>query len=66
MLICLAFLLIPGSWSVAIFDDSIVLTHGSISVMSFEIIIGAIVVVDCFDRCIFAPDSAIYSTILLG
>ena len=27
----------------------------SLAVISFDIITGAIVVVDCFDRCVFAP-----------
>ena len=40
-------------------DDSIVLTHVSLDVMSFEITNGAIFVVACFSRCIFKPESAI-------
>ena len=47
-------------------DDSIMLQYGSLSVMSFEIMTGAIVLVACFSRCIFAPDSAISSMFLLG
>ena len=47
-------------------DDSIVFPYGSLAVISFEIITGSIVVVDCFARCILAPDSAIDSVMLLG
>ena len=65
MWICLACLLIPGIWSVAICAEYIMLTSGSHAVMSFEIITGAIVGVDCFYRCIFAPESAIASMLLL-
>ena len=51
----------PGSWSVATCDDSIVLPSVSLSVILFEIITGLIVAVDCFTRCILAPESAIAS-----
>ena len=47
------------------FDESIVLPSGSISFISFDIITGAIVVVDFFSKCIFAPESAIDSVLLL-
>ena len=57
--ICLACLIIPGSWSVSMCDDSIVIPPGCLAVISFQIIKGAIVVVNYFARCIFAPDSAI-------
>ena len=66
MRICLACLLGPGIYSVNICDDSIVLLSGNISVISFEMMTRAIVVVDCFSRCIFAPESAIASMFLLG
>ena len=56
----------PGIWSVAICNDSIVLTYGSLAVMSFEIITGAIFVVAFFARFIFAPKSGISSVFLLG
>ena len=56
----------PGSWSVAICDGSNVLPSGSLAVISFEIMTGAIVVVACFARCIFAPMSAIAGVFLLG
>ena len=47
-------------------DDFIVIPSGSLAVISFDIIEGAIVLVDCFSRCIFAPESAIDSMLLLG
>ena len=55
-----------GIYSVAMCDDSIVLPSGSLDVMSFEIMTGPIVVVACFARCIFSPESAIASVFLLG
>ena len=48
------------------YEESIVIPSGSIVVISFEIIIGYIVVVACFARCIFAPVSIIASVLLLG
>ena len=45
--------------------DYIVLPSCSLSVILFDIIIGSIVVVACFDRCIFAPESAIAIMLLL-
>ena len=54
--IYLDFFIRPVSWSVAICYDSIVLPSGSHAVVLFEIMTGAIVVVDCFSRCIFAPE----------
>ena len=39
---------------------------GSLVVISFDIIAGAILVVALFNRCIFAPESAIASILLLG
>ena len=65
MWICLDCLIIPGSFSVAICEDSIVLPYGSLAFMSFDIITGAIVGVDCFSRCIFTTESAISSMLLL-
>ena len=47
-------------------DDSIVIPYGSLVVISFKIITGAIVVVACFARYIFAPESVIASVLLLG
>ena len=65
MWICISSLLIPGSWSVAICVDSIVLPYGSLALISFTIIIGGIVGVIFFARCIFAPESEIASMLLL-
>ena len=59
-------LLRPSSWSVVVCEDSIVLPYGSLSVISFDIITGAIVVVACFGRCIFAPESVIAVVLFLG
>ena len=47
-------------------DDSIVPPYGSLDVIAFEIITGAIFVVAYFARCIFAPESTIASVFLLG
>ena len=55
-----------GSWSVTIYDEPIVIPSDSLVVMSFEIMTGSIVMVDCFDRCIFVPESDIASVFLLG
>ena len=41
------------------------LPYGSLAVISFEIITGIILGVDFFSRCIFAPESAIASMLLL-
>ena len=38
---------------------------GGLSVISFDIITGAIEVVACFVRCIFAPEYAIFSMFLI-
>ena len=65
MWICLACLIIPGSWSVAIGGEYIVLPPGSIAFISFHIFTGEIVGVACFSRYIFAPESAIASMLLL-
>ena len=54
-----------GSWSVAICYDYIVIPSDSINVMSFEIMTGAIFVVDCFYGCIFVPESDIARVFLL-
>ena len=45
--------------------DSIVSPSGSLALISFSIITGAIVGVACFDRCIFAHESEISSMLLL-
>ena len=66
MLIYLSCLIRPDIWSVAICDDSIVIPSGSLAVMSFEIMTRKIVVVACFARCIFIPESEIASVFLLG
>ena len=66
MWIYLAFLLRPGSWSVVMCDDSIVLPSGGLAVISFEIIAGAIVVVVCVAMFIFTPESAIARMLLPG
>ena len=47
-------------------EDLIVLPSGSITVISFGIITGTLLVVACFDRCIFAPESAISIMFLPG
>ena len=65
MWICLDCLLRPDSWGVVMCEDSIVLPSGSLAVISFDIITGAMVVVACFARCIFAPESAISNMLLL-
>ena len=46
-------------------EESIVIPSGSLSIISFDITQGVIEVVDCFDRCIFVPDSAITSRLIL-
>ena len=46
-------------------EDSSVLPSGILDVFSFDIITGSIVVVDCFGRCILAPESEIVSILLL-
>ena len=47
-------------------NDSIVIPSGSIYVITFGIITRAIVVVDCFARCIFAPEFTIDDVLLPG
>ena len=47
-------------------EDYIVLPSGSLTEISVDIITGAILVVVCFDRCIFAPESEIASMLLQG
>ena len=66
MWIFLACFLRPDIWIAAMFEGSIVFPSRNISVILFYIIIGAVVVVAYFDRCIFAPNSAIASMLLLG
>ena len=46
-------------------EESIVLPSNSLALISFYIITGSNVVVACFYRCIFAPDSVISSMLLL-
>ena len=65
MWICIASLLIPGIWNVAVCVDSIVLPSGSLAFISVSIITGAIVVVVCRARCIFVPESAIASMLVV-
>ena len=47
-------------------EDSIVISCGSLAVISFGIIKGAIVVEACFARCILAPESEIARFLKLG
>ena len=65
MWICIASLLRPGSWSVAICVDSIVIPSISLALISLSIIKGAIVWATCLARCIFASESAIASMLVL-
>ena len=65
MWICLACFLRPGSCSVAMCNDFVFLQYASLSVMLFDIINGDIVLAACFSRCVFAPESDIYSVFLL-
>ena len=65
MWICLASLLRPGSWRVAICFEYIVLPSVIIDFISLSIISGDIVGVACLARCILAPESAIASMLLL-
>ena len=48
------------------YEESIFIPSGSLAVISFEITTGAILVVACFYRCTFAPDSVITSMLLIG
>ena len=63
--IFLACLLRPDNWSVALCVESIVLPYGSLDFIQFSIITGAVLGVDYFARCIFAPASAIDSILVL-
>ena len=65
MCICLDSLLRPDRWSVVMCEDSIVLSSGSLVVVSFEIITGAILLVACFVKHVLATESAIASIFLL-
>ena len=65
MYICVAYLLSTGRWNVDICDDSIVLPYGSLDVMYFEIMTGAIVDVAWLDICMFAPENEIASVHLI-
>ena len=47
-------------------EDSIVIPSGSLDVISFDIIVGSIVVMDFCARCIFAPASVIASMLVPG
>ena len=53
--IFLASLLIPGSCIVAICEESIVISYGILTVISFDIITGDIVGLACFARCKLTP-----------
>ena len=55
----------PDSWSVVIYIDSIVIPSVSLSFISLFINTGTIVGVACLARCIFAPESAISSMLVL-
>ena len=48
MIICIAFLVRPGSWSVATCEKSILLPSGILQVVFFDIITGDIVCVALF------------------
>ena len=61
MLICLAFWAWSGSWNVAMFGDSFVITSVSLDVMLFMIMTWAIVPVAFLARRIFTPESVIAS-----
>ena len=65
MWMCLSSLLRLCSWSVYICVKSIVLPSGSLASVSLSIITGAILGVACLARCIFAPEYAIASMLLL-
>ena len=65
MWICLASLLRPGSLSVAICVDSIVLTSGSLAFILLSIVTGAILGVACLAMCIFVQKSTIASMLVL-
>ena len=65
MWIFLACLLRPDSWSVSMCEGFVVLLSGSLAVISFVIIIEAILLVACFSRCIFTPESAVAIMLLL-
>ena len=56
----------PGSWSVDICDESIVLRSSRLVVVSLEIMNGEIVAVDCLARCMFVPQSVMAIMCLLG
>ena len=47
-------------------EDSIVIPYGILAVILFYIVTGEIVVVACFARCLFSPESLISSMFLLG
>ena len=47
-------------------EYSTVLPYVSLAVISFDIFTGAILVVACFSKCIFAPESKIASMLLVG
>ena len=65
MWIFIACLIRPDSCSVAIGEESIELPSGSLDVIPFEIITGAILLMSSFHRCIFTPDSVITIMMLL-
>ena len=65
MWICLASLLRPGSWSVSICGDSIVLTSRSLAFISLSIIEGVVLGMACLDRFIFVPESVVSGILVL-
>ena len=65
MWICFVFLLRPGIWRAAICMDSVVYPYDSLAFISFSIITGDIVAVDFLARCIFIPESVIYSMLVI-
>ena len=66
IIICLDFLVRPGSWVVATCDDFVVIPYGILAEMVFDIITGAISGVTSFARWMFTPESEITSIYFLG
>ena len=60
-----SFFLWPGSWRIALCDESIVILSGSLAAVSFDIKTVAIVGVSRFAICVFAPECAIDSIYFL-
>ena len=60
------FVVMPESCSVAKWDDSLVITSGSLDLVSFENMNGKIVGVYLFSSSMFAPESKISIVYFLG